>query len=245
MIDLEGRETKHKKIRNLLSIAKLLLLLGILAGIPLYVYFYMPEFWAQFKTMEGVHSFLERYKTGSIFVYVGLQILQLIVAFIPGQFIQFAGGYAYSFWPGYFLSIIGTAIGTSLAFTIARLLGRDAIHVIFGEERISKFVNQLNSKRAFVIILILFIIPGFPKDLVTYAAGVSAIKLKPFLLLSLVGRTPAMMGTLMMGSMTRKGSYVGVIILAAIAVILFVLCIIKRKDLMKYMDRVYERLTKL
>jgi uncharacterized membrane protein YdjX (TVP38/TMEM64 family) len=235
---------KEKSIRLFLSIFKLVLLIGILAGIPLYVYFYMPEIWNQFKTMEGVHSFLKEYKTGSIFVYIGLQIIQLVLAFIPGQFVQFAGGYAYSFWPGYLLSLIGTIIGTSLAFGIAALLGRDAIQVIFGEKSIGRFINQLNSKRAFVIILILFLIPGFPKDLITYAAGVSKIRLIPFLLLSVAGRTPAMMATIMMGSMMRKGSYVGVIILALVAVIMFILCIVKRKKLMALIDNMYNRFSK-
>ena len=87
-----------------------------------------------------------------------------------------------------------------ITFYLARLLGKDAMHLIFGEERIGKFIHHLNSKRAFAIILVLFLIPGFPKDLITYAAGVSEVKMKPFLLLSLVGRTPAMMGTVMMGS---------------------------------------------
>lgn len=241
---MKDKTARIKRIRMFLSVLKLLLLLAILAGIPLYVYYYMPEIWNQFKTMEGVHSFLEEYKTGSIYVYIGLQIIQLVLAFIPGQFVQFAGGYAYSFWPGYLLSLIGTIIGTSIAFGLAAFLGRDAIHVIFGEKSIGKFVNHLNSKRAFLIILVLFIIPGFPKDLITYAAGVSKIRLKPFLLLSIVGRTPAMMATIMMGSMMRKGSYLGVVILATAAVLLFAICIIKRKELMYIMDRMYTRFSK-
>lgn len=231
-------------MRTFLSIAKLLLLAGIVIALPIYVYFEYPEFFNQFRTMEGVNAFLDRYQTASLFVYLGLQIIQIIISIIPGQFIQFAGGYAYGFWLGYLLAIAGVAIGTSVAFGLARVLGRDAVHLLFGEERITKFVNQLNSKKAFAILFVIFVIPGLPKDLVTYAAGISQFGYKPFLLLSLIGRTPALMGTIMMGSMLNEGSYFGLIALGAGALIVCIFLLIKRHDLTTYVDKYYNRFMK-
>lgn len=171
-------------------------------------------------------------------------MLQIVLSIIPGQFIQFAGGYVFGFWVGYVLSIVGSAIGTSIAFGLARMLGRDGVHLIFGEERISKFVKQLNSRKAFAILFVLFLVPGLPKDLVTYAAGVSHFGYKPFLVLSLVGRTPALMGTLMMGSMLNKESYFGLIVLALGALIFCIILIIKRHDLTSYVDKYYNKFMK-
>jgi uncharacterized membrane protein YdjX (TVP38/TMEM64 family) len=228
-------------MKKFLSILKLLALLTIIIGLPTYVYFQYPELIDQFRTMEGVNEFLARYKTSSIFVYIGLQIIQIIVSIIPGQFIQFAGGYAYGFWLGYLFAMIGIAIGTTCSFYLSRILGRDAVHVLFGEERITKFVNQLNSKRAFAILVVLFLIPGLPKDLITYAAGVSEFREKSFLVLSLVARTPALMGTIMMGSMLHKGSYLGLIVLAILALVLCVACFLKRHQLTSYIDKLYLR----
>lgn len=226
-------------MKILLSFLKLLLLVIIIVVLPTYVYFVYPELIDQFRTMEGVNEYLNNYKAASIFVYIGLQVIQIIISVIPGQFIQFAGGYAYSFWLGYLFAMIGIAIGTVAAFYLARILGRDAIHVIFGEEKITKFVNQLNSKKGFAILVVLFLIPGLPKDLVTYAAGVSEFRLVPFLILSLVARTPALMGTIMMGSMLHKESYFGLITLSILAIILCVLCFIKRHQLTAYVDKIY------
>ena len=231
-------------MRTFLSIAKLVLLAGIVIALPVYVYFEYPEFFNQFRTMEGVNTFLDRYQIASFFAYLGLQILQIVISIIPGQFIQFAGGYAYGFWLGYLLAIVGVAIGTSIAFGLARVLGRDGVYLLFGQERITKFVNQLNSKKSFAIIFVIFVIPGLPKDLVTYAAGISRFGYKPFLLLSLIGRTPALMGTIMMGSMLNKESYAGLIALAVIALILCVFLLIKRHDLTSYVDRYYNKFMK-
>lgn len=233
-------EDKKKRIKAFISIIKLLILVIIIIGIPTLIYFMFPDFIKQFKSMESVNEFLSQYETASIFIYIGLQIFQIVVSVIPGQILQFSAGYAYTFWFGYFYSMIGITIGTIVTFKLARILGTDAMHTIFGEERISKFVNMLNSKKAYVIIFILYLIPGFPKDLITYAAGVSCIKLRPFLIIALVGRTPSLMATIMMGSMFRNGSYFGLIILSIIVAILFILAFLKRHELMKFADKAYD-----
>ena len=241
-MDQKAKNRRKKRMRTFVSIFKLAILAAIVIIIPIYVYFQYPELIDHFRSLEELNAFLLQYKTASIFVYIGLQIFQIIVSIIPGQALQFASGYAYSFWLGYLYSIIGVAIGTLVTFYLARLLGKDALHIIFGEEKFSRFVHTLNSKKSYLILFVIFLIPGIPKDLFTYAAGVSEIKLKPFLLLSLIGRTPAMMGSVMMGSMFFNGSYTGLIILCAIAVILFTAGLLKRDKLLRLIDKLYHKL---
>lgn len=237
-----GNENRKKRVRTFVSILKLLILFGIVIGVPVYVYFTCPELVDRFKSLEEINKLLKQYKTASIFIYIGLQIFQIVVSILPGQALQFAAGYAYSFWFGFLYSIIGVALGTAITFYLARLLGKDALHVIFGEDRFSKFLHMLNRKRSFVVLFVIFLIPGIPKDLFTYAAGVSEIRIVPFLVLSLVARTPAMIGSVMMGSMFQNKSYFGLIFLGTIAVILFIAGILKRDKLIKWSDRFYSRM---
>lgn len=228
-------------MRIFLSIFNLIILVGIIILLPVYVYFAYPDFFAQFRTMEGVNVFLDDYQAAGIFVYLGLQVVQIVISVIPGQFIHFAGGYAYGFWIGYLLSIIGIAIGTSIAFGLSRALGRKGIHLLFGEKRISKFIHQLNSKRAFSIMFVLFAVPGLPKDLVVYAAGVSDFRFRSFILLSLIARTPAMMVTIMMGSMLNKGSYFGLGILVIVGLVMCGILLLKRHSLTSFIDKMYKK----
>jgi len=237
-----GNEKRKKTITTAVSVVKLLILLGIVVGLPVFVYFNYPELIDRFRSLEEINKLLKQYKTASIFIYIGLQVFQIIVSVLPGQALQFAAGYAYHFWLGFLFSVIGVALGTVITFYLARLLGKDALHVIFGEERFSKFVHTLNSKRSFIVLFVIFLIPGIPKDLFTYAAGVSEIRIIPFLLLSLIGRTPAMIGSILMGSMFYNGSYIGLIIMGAAAVTLFVLGLINRNKMVKWTDRFYNRL---
>ena len=222
------------------TILKFLLLILIIIGIPLYIYFCHHDLIERFSSMEQVNLFFKQYKTQSIFAYIGAQILHIVVCYNPGQWLQFAAGYMYGFWLGVLYSLIGAFLGSVITYYIAKLLGHDAMHLIFGEEKIQKMLHTLNSKKAIVLVFIVFLIPGVPKDLCNYVAGLSEFKLKPFLIVSLIGRTPGIMGSLLIGRQISAGGYVSAIIIAVIAGILCILGIIFRKKLTHLLDRFYD-----
>ena len=195
--------------------------------------------------MENVEAFFNDYKAQSVFIYIGTQILQIVICIIPGQWLQFAAGYMYGFWLGYLYSLIGAFLGSVLTYYIAKILGHDAMHLIFGEEKIKKMLRTLNSKKAVVLVFIIFLIPGVPKDLCNYVAGLSEMKLKPFLIVSLIGRTPGMMGSLLIGRQIQIGGYMSAAIIAGVAVVLFILGIIFRKQLTVLLDKGYDKLMRM
>ena len=243
-MDKHRKDKIHKRIKVISTILKFALLLLIIIGLPLYIYFFEPQLIDSMSSMENVNALFEHYHAESILVYIGAQILQIIICVIQGQWLQFAAGYMYGFWLGFLYSIIGAAIGSVVTYYLAKLLGRDAMHLIFGEARINEFIHKLNSKKAIVIVFLIFLIPGVPKDLCNYAAGISEMKLKPFLIVSLVGRSPGMMGSLLIGRQIEAGNYTGAIVVAAVAVVLCVVGIIMRKRLTGWMDKAYDRLYK-
>ena len=218
------------------AIAKFAFLLIILLGIPAYIYFFNYDVISGFRSLDDVKNYLEQYERASIFIYIGLQIIQIIISLIPGQAVQFAAGYLYGFWFGYIISVAGISLGTMGTFYLARLLGKDAMYLFFGEEKFTEILNRLNSRRALMIIFILYLIPGLPKDLVGYAAGLSKMKFFPFLVLSLIGRTPALMGSILIGSMVDEKNYISVIVLSAVFIVLFLIAFIKRKAIMTWFD---------
>ncbi len=235
---------KAKKTKVLLSVLKLTLLLIIVIAIPAYVIFFHRDFLLQFRSFDDVLAFLQHYHTESIFIYIGIQVLQIIISVIPGQAFQFAAGYLYGFIPGLIFSCIGAVLGTSISFYLAKMLGKDAVHLFFGEERMAYFLERLNSKRAYTIVFLLYVIPGLPKDVVSYAAGVSEMKFKAFLILSLLGRIPGMAGSLLIGAFYMKQHYIGMAIVGVIAVAAFCICIAYRKKINKYLDRFYDKIAK-
>ena len=106
-------------------------------------------------------------------------------------------------------------------------------------------LDTLNSKKAVVLVFLIFLIPGVPKDLCNYVAGLSEMKLKRFMIVSLIGRSPGMMGSLLIGLSIESGKYIGAGAIAAAAVILFTLGIIFRKKITAFLDKAYDKLMKL
>ena len=155
-MDKHRKDKIHKRIKVISTILKFALLLLIIIGLPLYIYFFEPQLIDSMSSMENVNALFEHYHAESILVYIGAQILQIIICVIPGQWLQFAAGYMYGFWLGFLYSIIGAAIGSVVTYYLAKLLGRDAMHLIFGEARINEFIHKLNSKKAIVIVFLIF-----------------------------------------------------------------------------------------
>jgi uncharacterized membrane protein YdjX (TVP38/TMEM64 family) len=156
---------------------------------------------------------------------------------------QFAAGTIFGFPLGLLYSIIGAVLGSTVTYYLARFLGKDAMELILGSEKMHYFVERLNSERAYIIVFLIYLIPGLPKDLVCYAAGISDMKFKAFIILSTAGRTPAMCGSLLFGVMYMQKNYTGMIIISAVCAVILILCFIFRKRLTGILDDIYNKIS--
>lgn len=241
-IETSDADLRHARFRRFSAFAKLGLLLVVLIGIPAYVFFFHRDFLQQFSSVEDVEAFIAQYHSLSIFVYILIQIIQVVFCFIPGAAIQFSAGYIFHFWLGLLLSVIGVLLGSILTYYIARILGHDAMHMIFGEEKIQSALEKINSKKGVIIVFLIYLIPGVPKDFFNYAAGLSEMKLRLFLIISMVGRLPAMMGSIIIGQQVEVGGYMSAGMIAAFAVVCCALGIVFRNKITEFFDRIYMKL---
>lgn len=219
------------------AIVKLLLLAFIIIGVPAILYLNYSDTLFNREWLSHLPQYLEQYRGAAALILIGLQVLQVIICILPGQPIQFASSYMFGILRGYLISIAGAVIGVTISFYIARMLGRDAMHELFGEEKIESYRRKLNSSRGMLAVLLIYLIPGVPKDLVAYAAGVSEMRFRYFLLLSTIGRSPGMLGSLLLGHFFGKGNYAAIAVLAVVTVVILAVCLIKRKELMAILDR--------
>ena len=239
-INKMGNNSKDKKNKAAAAL-KFAVLILIVVGVPLYIYIFHRDFIAQFRSFDEAAAFLRQYRQYSVPVYLALEILQIVVVFLPGQIFQFAAGYLFGFVPGVIYTLIGAVLGTTITFYIARLLGSDEVHMMLGEEKTKHYRELLSSKKAYLITFLLYLIPGLPKDALCYVAGVSGIKFIPFLIISIAGRMPAMAGSIIFGAMYMKKDYTGMAIVALTVGIICLFSFIKRKELISGIDRLYEK----
>ena len=240
----EDAEKRKIRLKKVVSILKICLLLSIILGIPAYIFFYHGEILAQFESIDALRDFLLVNKGKSALIYVGIQIAQLVISVLPGQALQIACGYVFGIFEGFLLTFAGGLIGTVVSFYISRFLLGSSIRILFDEEKINHYIEKLNSKKALAIIFVIYLVPGLPKDLFTYAAGASNIRIKPFLILSMLGRVPAMLCSLAIGDMARSGTYMGIILILVLLAMGFLLGIKHHESLAKAIDKLAKSLVK-
>lgn len=228
-------DSSHRKI---IAMLKLILLVLIVAGIPAFLYLkYGSDIFSRDTAYQVIDYLRQNSKTAFLLI-IGLQIIQVVVCILPGQPIQFAASYMFGIGIGYLLSVIGAVIGTTISFFLAKALGSEAMHIIFGEEKVRDYQRRLNSGRGLLMAFLIYLIPGVPKDLVSYAAGISEMRFRPFVIAATVGRSPAMLGSLLVGHFFGKKNYPAMIIITVVVVLLIIVCFIRRNKLIEFLDKI-------
>jgi uncharacterized membrane protein YdjX (TVP38/TMEM64 family) len=172
------------------------LLLITIAGIGLAVLFIQPviSFYDLLMDRQVVIAYLEDWGAAAPAVFVLIQILQVVFAPVPGEFSGIVGGYLFGSLAGFVYSSIGLTIGSVINFGIGRFLGKRVVRKLIPAHHLARMEHFL-VHQGLLLILALFVLPGFPKDYLSLFLGVSGISFRIFLPVAALGRMP---GTLML-----------------------------------------------
>lgn len=132
--------------------------------------------------------------------FVLATMVQVIIAFIPGEILEQAAGYFYGPFEGTLLSLIGNVAGSVLVLLIVRRFGRRLVYAIYPKEKIEQISFLQRGKKRNILTAILFTVPGTPKDLLTYVIGLTDMSIPLYLLLTTFSRTPSIIMSTISGS---------------------------------------------
>jgi uncharacterized membrane protein YdjX (TVP38/TMEM64 family) len=173
-------------------------------------------------------------------IFIGMQILQVLVAPIPGQVTGLLGGLLFG-WPvGFLLTMVGAAIGFTLIFVLARKLGRPFVERFVDKKLLSKFDYLIESHGVLVFFLI-FLLPAFPDDIICYIAGLTTIKIRTLILISLLGRIPGNLLLSITGAGVAESNTQVVVITVTIMLVVGVVGFLNRKRIERFVKSVSER----
>jgi uncharacterized membrane protein YdjX (TVP38/TMEM64 family) len=206
-----------------------LLLLGgvVLGGIPVLYALGVFEF---FMDKDRMLSFIVHDRGYAIFIFIGLQVVQVLVAVLPGEVTGFAGGIIFGPVWGVILSTIGLTLGSLLAFNLARGIGRPFVDIFVSEETIKRYDYMMKHKGVFLAFL-MFLIPGFPKDILCYILGLGHMRQVDFLVVSTSGR---LLGTTLLtigGAFLREGRYHALFLIIGISIGVILIALIYREKI--------------
>jgi uncharacterized membrane protein YdjX (TVP38/TMEM64 family) len=179
-----------------------------------------------------MNDFISSFGPFAPLVFVGLQILQVLFAPIPGELTGFIGGYLFGIWPGFFYSTAGLTLGSLFAFLISRRLGMPFVRRFVGDEIMAKFDYLMEHQGAFFSFFF-FLIPGLPKDYFCYLLGLSPMHMVTFLIMCAVGRIPGTLLLTMQGNSVRSEQYRSFFVVLGLALILIVFAVIYRDRIEK------------
>jgi len=239
-----SRKTKAnppKQLSKTISIAGIVAFLIICATITVIAWPYMKGF---INTPDAFPAFVQQNGLISILVYVALQVLQVVVAIIPGEFLEIAAGVAFGWFWGLLIAELGIALGTLIIFAVFRKLGKPLIHSMLGENKLAK-LDRLNAhpKRDAIVFLI-FLIPGLPKDLLTYAAAFFDMTVWRFLLLTLIARIPSIITSTIAGKSIIQKDYRTAIIIFLITSAIAILGFLFSEKIMLFIQEKRQRISR-
>ncbi|CAB5092439.1 hypothetical protein D3OALGA1CA_996 [Olavius algarvensis associated proteobacterium Delta 3] len=167
------------------------------------------------KDPERIRSFIDNFGSWAPVVFMGIQISQVLLAPIPGEATGFIGGFLFGTLAGFFYSSIGLSIGSWLNFLIGRFLGERFVRKWIPADIFRRY-DALLKRQGILVILVLFLFPGFPKDYLSLFLGLSTLPTKLFLILATFGRMPGTFALSLQGALLFEQDYLLLVALAGI-----------------------------
>ena len=210
--------SQYKRKRKWLAGISIAVVMLLVVCVTLFV-----SYWLRSFSQEDFRAYVRSFGVLAPVVMLGLQILQVFIALIPGEIVESAAGFVLGSWLGTAVCYLGICIASTLIFMLTRRYGIRLVEVFVTREKINelRFLNTEQKRNA--LIFLLFFIPGTPKDLLTYFVGLTDIRLKTFLLLSMVARIPSVITSTFGGHLLGEERYIGAVILYGITGVLCLL----------------------
>lgn len=216
-------KTKIKVFKIVLTIFAVLTMIAI----SVYLFPVIKEI----STKEGQLAFKERIGSlgaNGVLLLLLLQAAQVFVFIIPGEPIEILAGMCYgAFWGTIFIMISSALVSMGI-FYLVRKYGTKFVYSFSDKEKVKKIENSKlfqNPKKIEYIMLILFLIPGTPKDLLTYIAGLLPIKFKRFILIATFARIPSIISSTLAGAHIAIGDFKMSIMLYSIVLVIVAIII--------------------
>lgn len=193
MINNNGKQDETR-LAIAVSLLAILAVAVVLLAVTGYLGTILGALWDVFRSKEHMRAYVQSWGALAPAAFIFLQALQVVFAPVPGELTGAAGGFIFGGLPNVAYSTIGLMIGSILAFLGARIIGQPLVKLVVSPKVMERF-GFLTERRGALLALVLFTIPGFPKDILSYILGLSPMRFVPFVIVCTLGRLP---GTVML-----------------------------------------------
>lgn len=202
-------------------------------------------------TTEGQIAFKEQINEMGIMgglLLFGLELIQIILIILPAEPLEVLAGMCYGpFWGTLFI-LFAAFLSTVLVYLLIGVLGKRFLHHVISKEKLDKIENSKilqNTNGLEIAMIILFFIPGTPKDLLQYIGALLPIKPIRFILISTFARFPSVISSTIVGANLSEGNWqFSLIVYGVTAIITAIGIFISRKRGNKETDELMKMIKK-
>ena len=218
-------ENNYQRKVQLLQRAGAVVACLIMLGVFGYFYLrYGKELYQIFGDPESLKAFLSQFRGFDRWAFVAIRAFQTVIKIIPAEPLEIGSGLLYGTWGGLALCMLGTMIGSLVIIALTKFFGRKLVSAFIPIEKIESLGFLRNEKKVYYTLFFIYLIPGTPKDVLTYAAGLTKLDMRKFLLITGIARIPSIISSTWCGQEILNKNYTLAIIIFAATGILSVIC---------------------
>lgn len=207
---------------KIIKISLLVLAIIIFAALVIYLFPLMKNL----STYEGQLKFKEEVSKFGIYsgvILFLLEIAQIFLVVLPGEPLEVLAGMFYGSIGGSIFIFFTVFVTTISIVLMVKKIGKKLLYEFFNKEKVDKILNNKlfkNAKQVEIIMIILFMLPGTPKDLLVYLGGLLPISTLKFTLISTFARFPSVISSTIAGASITSGNF-GITVVAYIISFIF------------------------
>ncbi|MBQ3046019.1 MAG: TVP38/TMEM64 family protein [Clostridia bacterium] len=197
----------ENKVR-LLQIVGAVLVCGALLGVFLYCYIvYGAQLTEIISDKEKLDALLAQFNNYDKLVFVAIRAFQTVIKIIPAEPLEIGSGYLYGTWGGLLYCMLGTFTGSLVIIALSKVFGKRLVNLFFPVEKINSLKFLQNKKRVYQSLFFIYLIPGTPKDILTYAASITDLNMVKFMIVTSIARIPSIITSTIVGAELMEQNY--------------------------------------
>ncbi|MBO4342739.1 MAG: TVP38/TMEM64 family protein [Clostridia bacterium] len=199
--------TNEKKKTIILRILVIVAMLAIV-GVCVYLYLHFGKSAIELiKDTDRFKAWIDGFGVWGIIVFVAIRVLQTVVKFVPTEPIEIAAGLVWDWFGGFALCLLGNIIGSIIILIMTRRIGMRILRLFRLENKLQSMRFLQNREKRNRLLFIFYLIPGTPKDTMTYFAGLTDMNLTEFMIISSIARIPAIVTSTVCGAYLGQNNY--------------------------------------
>lgn len=191
-------------IKRLLCVLFLCCILGVMTFIYIR---YGKQLWTFFSDIDNLKALIDSFGNWGSIAFVAIRSVQTVVKIIPAEPLEIGSGLAFGIWGGMLLCLLGNIIGSIVILFLTRKFGTKVINLFFNENKLNSMAFLKDKQKRRLLLLIIYLIPGTPKDGITYFVGLTDINLTEFMIMTSFARIPSIISSTICGALLGEKNF--------------------------------------